>query len=98
DVELAICGIEGIAAVAAFSGCVANFVIGLAATRSGARFWIKERLMDLGRFSISLTVKDIKASRAFYQKLGFEVYDDHEKENWLILRSGETFIGLFQGM
>jgi lactoylglutathione lyase len=54
--------------------------------------------MDLGQFSVSLTVKDIKASRAFYQKLGFEVYDDHEAENWLILRSGTTYIGLFQGM
>jgi lactoylglutathione lyase len=54
--------------------------------------------MDIGRFSISLAVKDIKASRAFYQKLGFEAYDDHESENWLILRKGTTNIGLFQGM
>jgi lactoylglutathione lyase len=56
------------------------------------------RIMDLGRFSISLAVKDIKASRAFYQKLGFEVYDDQEDKNWLILTSGTTNIGLFQGM
>ena len=54
--------------------------------------------MDLGKFSVSLAVKDIKASRDFYQKLGFEVYDDHESENWLILRHGTIFLGLFQGM
>jgi lactoylglutathione lyase len=54
--------------------------------------------MDLVRFSISLTVKDIKASRAFYQQLGCEVYDDHKAEHWLILKSGTTVIGLFQSM
>jgi len=54
--------------------------------------------MNLGRFSISLAVKDIHASMEFYQKLGFEIYDDHASENWAILRSGEAMIGLFQGM
>lgn len=54
--------------------------------------------MDLGTFSISLAVKDIQASRAFYEKLGFEVFDGKEEENWLILRSGSSKIGLFQGM
>lgn len=54
--------------------------------------------MDLGTFSISLAVKDIKASRAFYEKLGFVVFDGKEEENWLMLRSGEAKIGLFQGM
>lgn len=54
--------------------------------------------MDLGNFSISLAVKDIKASRAFYEKLGFEVFDGKEEENWLMLRNGEAKIGLFQGM
>src|SRR5688572_7307762 len=54
--------------------------------------------MKLGNFSVSLTVKDIKASRAFYEKLGFEVIDGVEEQNWLILRQGETIIGLFQGM
>ncbi len=57
----------------------------------------KEAAMNLGRFSISLAVKDIQASREFYQKLGFAVVDDHEKENWLILQNGEARIGLFQG-
>jgi len=55
-------------------------------------------MTDLGQFSVSLTVKNIRASREFYQKLGFEVYDDHESENWMIMRNGTTVIGLFQGM
>lgn len=54
--------------------------------------------MDLGVFSLSLAVKDIKASRAFYEKLGFEVMDGSEEQNWLMMRNGETKIGLFQGM
>lgn len=54
--------------------------------------------MDFGQFSVSLTVKDIKASRAFYEKLGFSVIDGEEAQNWLILRAGTTVIGLFQGM
>ena len=54
--------------------------------------------MDLGKFSLSLAVKDIAASRAFYEALGFTVIDDHESENWLILRAGEATLGLFAGM
>jgi catechol 2,3-dioxygenase-like lactoylglutathione lyase family enzyme len=54
--------------------------------------------MNLGAFSISLAVKDIAASRAFYEKLGFEQVGGDQKENWLILRNGETTIGLFQSM
>jgi lactoylglutathione lyase len=54
--------------------------------------------MKLGNFSVSLTVKDIKASREFYEKLGFEQIDGVEEQNWLIMRLGETIIGLFQGM
>jgi catechol 2,3-dioxygenase-like lactoylglutathione lyase family enzyme len=54
--------------------------------------------MDLGCFSVSLTVKDIKASRAFYEKLGFIAYHDSEAQGWLILKNGNTKIGLFQGM
>ena len=54
--------------------------------------------MDLGAFSVSLAVKDIKASRAFYEKLGFEVFHGNEDENWLMLRHGKATIGLFQGM
>ena len=54
--------------------------------------------MQLGAFSISLSVKDIAASRAFYEKLGFESLGGNQEENWLILKNGDTVIGLFQGM
>ena len=52
--------------------------------------------MNLGQFSLSLAVKDIAISRAFYEKLTFNVIDGNQSEGWLILRSGETVIGLFQ--
>ena len=54
--------------------------------------------MNLGAFSLSLAVKDIAASRAFYEKLGFEQVHGDQAQNWLILRNGETTVGLFQGM
>jgi catechol 2,3-dioxygenase-like lactoylglutathione lyase family enzyme len=54
--------------------------------------------MNLGAFSVSLAVKDIAASRAFYEKLGFKHVLGDQAQNWLILRNGETTIGLFQGM
>lgn len=54
--------------------------------------------MNLGNFSISLAVKDIQTSKEFYEKLGFEVLDGKQEEGWLILKNGETNIGLFQGM
>jgi catechol 2,3-dioxygenase-like lactoylglutathione lyase family enzyme len=54
--------------------------------------------MELGAFSVSLAVKDIGASSAFYEKLGFEAFGGDPAENWLILRNGDCVIGLFQGM
>ena len=54
--------------------------------------------MELGAFSISLSVKNIKISKAFYQKLGFHVFGGDETQNWLIMKNGEHVIGLFQGM
>lgn len=54
--------------------------------------------MELGAFSVSLAVKDIAASRAFYAKLGFTAVGGDVKQNWLILRNGLCTIGLFQGM
>lgn len=54
--------------------------------------------MQLGAFSISLTVKDLGASRAFYEKLGFEVFGGEATQNWLIMKNGDHAIGLFQGM
>lgn len=54
--------------------------------------------MQLGTFSISLTVKDIEASRAFYEKLGFTAFAGNAAQNWLIMKNGDCVIGLFQGM
>lgn len=54
--------------------------------------------MELGAFSISLAVKDIAASKAFYEKLGFKVFHGDISQNWLILKNGDHVIGLFQGM
>ncbi len=54
--------------------------------------------MELGAFSISLSVKDIKASKSFYEKLGFEVFGGDMAQNWLIMKNGDHVIGLFQGM
>lgn len=54
--------------------------------------------MQLGAFSISLAVKDIAASQAFYEKLGFKVFMGEAAKNWLILKNGDHVIGLFQGM
>jgi catechol 2,3-dioxygenase-like lactoylglutathione lyase family enzyme len=54
--------------------------------------------MELGAFSISLAVKDIHASKAFYEKLGFQAFHGDISQNWLILKNGEHVIGLFQGM
>jgi predicted enzyme related to lactoylglutathione lyase len=61
-------------------------------------FLSKEQSMNLGAFSISLTVKDIGASKAFYEKLGFKVFHGDITQNWLILKNGDHVIGLFQGM
>ena len=52
--------------------------------------------MDLGSFSISLNVKDIRASRAFYENLGFTKIDGDIAQNWLILQNGASTIGIFQ--
>jgi catechol 2,3-dioxygenase-like lactoylglutathione lyase family enzyme len=54
--------------------------------------------MQLGAFSISLAVKDLDASRTFYEKFGFKVFGGDASKNWLILKNGDHVIGLFQGM
>ena len=54
--------------------------------------------MELGTFSISLAVKDLQASRQFYEKLGFTSFAGDPSQNWLILKNGYRVIGLFQGM
>lgn len=54
--------------------------------------------MELGAFSVSLAVKDLAASMAFYEKFGFEVFGGDPENNWVILKNGDCIIGLFQGM
>ena len=54
--------------------------------------------MELGAFSVSLSVEDIKASKTFYEKLGFQVFGGDMAQNWLIMKNGDCTIGLFQGM
>lgn len=54
--------------------------------------------MQLGNFSISLAVKDLEASRAFYEKFGFTAFAGEPSQNWLIMKNGAHAIGLFQGM
>ncbi len=54
--------------------------------------------MELGTFSISLTVKDLQASKAFYEKFGFTVFAGEAEQNWLIMKNGGHAVGLFQGM
>jgi lactoylglutathione lyase len=55
-------------------------------------------MMELGAFSVSLAVKDIEASKRFYEKLGFTVFAGDQSQNWLIMKKGDHVIGLFQGM
>jgi catechol 2,3-dioxygenase-like lactoylglutathione lyase family enzyme len=54
--------------------------------------------MQLGAFSVSLAVKDLAASRIFYEKLGFAHIAGDPSQNWLIMKNGDAVIGLFQGM
>ncbi len=58
----------------------------------------KVNKLQLGAFSVSLAVKDIAKSRAFYEKLGFKKFHGVQKQNWLIMKNGDCVIGLFQGM
>jgi lactoylglutathione lyase len=58
----------------------------------------QEAMMELGAFSVSLAVRDIEASKLFYEKLGFAVTMGNQAQNWLILKNGAHVIGLFQGM
>jgi predicted enzyme related to lactoylglutathione lyase len=54
--------------------------------------------MDLGAFSISLAVKDLQASKVFYEKFGFTVFAGNASQNYLIMKNGDHAIGLFKGM
>ncbi len=54
--------------------------------------------MELGAFSVSLAVRDIEASRLFYEKLGFAVFAGDQSQNWVVMKNSQHAIGLFQGM
>ena len=54
--------------------------------------------MQLGAFSISLAVKDLNASKQFYESLGFQVFAGEQARNYLIMKNGNSLVGLFQGM
>ena len=54
--------------------------------------------MELGAFSVSLSVKDLQTSQAFYEKLGFQIFGGDAEHGYLMLKNGEHVIGLFQGM
>jgi lactoylglutathione lyase len=58
----------------------------------------EEDTVELGTFSVSLAVKDIEASKLFYEKLGFTAFAGDQSRNWLIMKNGGHVIGLFQGM
>jgi catechol 2,3-dioxygenase-like lactoylglutathione lyase family enzyme len=58
----------------------------------------EEQVMELGAFSISLAVKDLGASKEFYEKLGFSMFHGDASQNWIIMKNGECVVGLFQGM
>jgi catechol 2,3-dioxygenase-like lactoylglutathione lyase family enzyme len=80
---------------------LASAVLGaaaLAALSPARRPAVDDSKPELGNFSVSLTVKDLARSRAFYETLGFEVVGGVQEQNWLVLRNGTTKIGLFQGM
>jgi catechol 2,3-dioxygenase-like lactoylglutathione lyase family enzyme len=79
--------------VCIFAGCTSSH-----ATESASIPNLEEAHMNLGNFSVSLAVKDLGASRAFYEKLGFRVIGGDQAQNWLILQNDTSTIGLFQGM
>jgi len=71
-------------------------IVGTITTPSAATQ--EKKVMELGNFSVSLTVKDIKASKAFYEKLDFKEVAGKLEEKWIVLQNGNARIGLFQGM
>jgi predicted enzyme related to lactoylglutathione lyase len=82
-------------------GLMVSFVFGLyinPITAKQQTIKQKEESMKLGAFSMSLNVKDIKASKQFYENLGFSVFGGALQKNYLIMKNGNSLIGLFQGM
>ena len=79
------------------AGALASIAI-VATTTTPSAETKEKKGMELGNFSVSLTVKDIKASKAFYEKLDFKEVGGKLEENWIVLQNGNARIGLFQGM
>jgi catechol 2,3-dioxygenase-like lactoylglutathione lyase family enzyme len=84
--------------LAALVFCLGGLVTTQATRLADSQASGEEKKMRLGNFSVSLAVKDISASRAFYEKLGFRVIQGDQAKNWLILQNETSTIGLFQGM
>ena len=84
-----------LAVVLAAVAIVGAVVVAGAPSRADAQ---KEDTVELGNFSVSLAVKDLPTSRAFYEKLGFKAVAGDAAKNWLVLQNGACTIGLFQGM
>ena len=84
----------------ALAGALASITIVTAAGTAAAQSTpaSEKKPMDLGNFSVSLNVKDIKASKAFYEKFDFKMVAGKLEQNWIVLQSGNARIGLFQGM
>ena len=80
--------------VAFLLGGIVTFQATISASGQGP----KDKQMRLGNFSVSLAVQNIDASRAFYEKLGFQVFAGDQTQNWLVLQNETATIGLFQGM
>ena len=80
-----------------FSGALAWMALAVNLI-TGSTQATENKPLDLGNFSVSLAVKDIKASKAFYEKLGFTEVSGKMEHNWIVLQSGNARIGLFQGM
>lgn len=76
----------------------AALALATAAGAAGQTAQVEGGPMQLGAFSVSLAVKDIEASRKFYEKLGFKSFVGDATKNWLILKNGDHVLGLFQGM
>lgn len=70
----------------------------MAVTAAGATQPAAQPQPNLGNFSVSLTVRDINASKAFYEKLGFSQVAGNVAQRWVVMKNGSTKIGLFQGM
>jgi catechol 2,3-dioxygenase-like lactoylglutathione lyase family enzyme len=78
--------------------CILGGCASMHATKPGADQGAGDTPMRLGNFSVSLAVKDLGASRAFYERLGFRAIGGEPERNWLILQNETSTIGLFQGM